>query len=112
MGCIAMPSAFPDTVAIPRLLTLKEAAAVLNVSRATIYKLDRNGSLPIYTIAGRRQCMAEEIKAYIESVTGRRFGDEASVEDNSKPSELSTDDASGVLSRQRTRQRLIVSSSS
>jgi excisionase family DNA binding protein len=96
-----------DTIEVPRLLTLKEAADVLNVSRATLYKLDRQGALPIYTIAGRRQCIAAEIKAYIESVTGRRFGGEDSAEDNSKPSATSKDDASAVLSQHRTRQRLI-----
>lgn len=48
------------------ILTMKEAADYLRVSRATMYKIIESGGLPAYKVNGTLRFEFSEIKAYIE----------------------------------------------
>ena len=47
------------------ILTMKEAAEYLRVSRATMYKIIESGGLPAYKVNGTLRFEFSEIKAYI-----------------------------------------------
>ncbi len=48
------------------ILTMKEAADYLRVSRATMYKIIETGGLPAYKVNGTLRFEFREIRAYIE----------------------------------------------
>ena len=48
------------------ILTMKEAADYLRVSRATMYRIIESGSLPAFRVNGSLRFYFKEIKAYTE----------------------------------------------
>lgn len=56
---------------MPELFTLNEAAAILRVSRQTLYNLRRLGKIRFTPIAGKNRIIKEELLNYINENTGR-----------------------------------------
>lgn len=56
---------------MPRLLTVPEAMAQLNVSRWTLYNLIRSGELPSVTIGRCRRIPATALDDYITNLLER-----------------------------------------
>lgn len=54
-----------DEVVVPRLMNLKEVTAALRCSRTQTYNLIAAGSIPRGTVAGKKVCLARDVKAYI-----------------------------------------------
>lgn len=54
---------------VPQLLTVKEAAALLRVSRTTVYELFLRGTLPSVHIGARRLVRTDDLAAFIEAQT-------------------------------------------
>ena len=54
----------------PPLLSLEDAAAVLNVGRTTIYRLVREGSLATVTIGRTRRVRPADLDRFIDAHTG------------------------------------------
>lgn len=59
----------------PRLLSLREAAASLGVSRATLFRIISRGELTTVEIAGRTLIRADHLGAFIASHTRLRDHD-------------------------------------
>jgi excisionase family DNA binding protein len=47
------------------LLTVNESAAVLSVSRDTIYRLMKSGEIRYHVVAGDRRIQQEELERYL-----------------------------------------------
>ncbi|MBC7286465.1 MAG: helix-turn-helix domain-containing protein [Armatimonadetes bacterium] len=63
-----------------RLLDLDEVAEFLNVSRPTIYRLIRSGSLRSYKVGGRWKFRPEEIEVFLASRSNVRPPSEVSAD--------------------------------
>jgi excisionase family DNA binding protein len=48
------------------LLSLRETASLLNVSRTTLWRITRDGNLPTVGIGTRRLVREDDLTAYIE----------------------------------------------
>ena len=97
------------TVTVPRLLTVKEVAAVLRCSKAQTYGLIADGKLADVKVAGKKVCRAIDVNQYIQKcleASGRGDSDG----ENSKHSDTPTTDgqsASDALSAHRRNKRLM-----
>lgn len=53
----------------PQLLTVKEVAVVLRVSRTIVYELFKSGGLPSVKIRARRLVRVDDLNTFIEAAT-------------------------------------------
>ena len=82
----------PEPAAAPRFLTLQQVADELNVSRAQVYALVRDGSLLAVKIGGRGQWRVERDR--LEQYITRLYADAAARDPGDLPDE--TDAADGA----------------
>jgi excisionase family DNA binding protein len=61
-----------------RLMSLQEARDLLGLSRTTVYRLVRDGELPVVEFPGRTLVQASDLDAFIESRKTRRSPNERS----------------------------------
>jgi len=54
-----------------QLLTVKEAADILNISRATIYLIMAESKLPYVKVRGGRRIRKEDLEMYIQKNTSK-----------------------------------------
>lgn len=56
-----------ESVELPNLLTIDEAAEYLGVSRRTIYNLISSRKLPVVKIGAQTRIDAEDLRRYVEA---------------------------------------------
>jgi excisionase family DNA binding protein len=77
---VASPTAPASTVAAggagvqPKLLTVRQTAAVLGVGQSTVHNLIRTGELGSRKIGGARRVPVEDLDAYSARLPARRLG--------------------------------------
>jgi excisionase family DNA binding protein len=62
-----------DSQHIPKFLTPPELAQLLGISKASVYRLVGNGSLPFYKIGGSLRFSEQDISQYLEDSKNSRF---------------------------------------
>lgn len=51
---------------LEKMLTIKDVTKLLNISRATLYKIMDDGRLTSYLVGGQRRFKRADIEAYLE----------------------------------------------
>ncbi|CAN5349129.1 hypothetical protein BH20ACT13_BH20ACT13_25870 [soil metagenome] len=63
-------AAYKDDRTLPRAISVNDTAAVLGISRATVYRLIQSGDLRPVRVGRRLRFRLEELDAYLERESG------------------------------------------